>query len=75
MHPLTGLQWLGTATIFGALYYQAIYKSKAHGKKGVAPADGSAELPAPIKAPEPPLLPLTTRDAAPGEGDAGAGFK
>jgi len=75
MHPLTGSQWLGTATIFGALYYQAFYKSKAHGKKGVAPADGSAELPAPIKAPEPPLLPLTTRDAAPGDGDAGAGFK
>ena len=72
MHPLTGSQWLGTATIFGALYYQAFMKSKSHGKKsGGAPADGAAELPAPNKGSEPPLLPLTTRDAA--SDDAGAG--
>jgi len=26
MHPLTGMQWVGTAMVFGALYYQAFLK-------------------------------------------------
>jgi solute carrier family 35 (adenosine 3'-phospho 5'-phosphosulfate transporter), member B2 len=34
MHPLTGLQWLGTACIFGALYYQAATKGSSSHKKG-----------------------------------------
>jgi adenosine 3'-phospho 5'-phosphosulfate transporter B2 len=76
MHPLTGAQWLGTASIFGALYYQAFVKSKSHSKKGGAASEGAAEMPPVKAADEGPILPLTTRDAGPGDaGAGGSGFK
>lgn len=32
-HPLSGGQWLGTAAVFGALYYKALSKKESHGSK------------------------------------------
>jgi adenosine 3'-phospho 5'-phosphosulfate transporter B2 len=73
MHPLTPAQWLGTASIFGALYYQAATKGGSHGKKGAAAKGGEAELGAGgvvgEKDGDGPLLPLSARDVA-GGGDA-----
>ena len=50
MHPLTALQWLGTAMVFASLYYQAFMKNAAkkdsEGKEEAlptqAPEDGKA---------------------------------
>ena len=74
MHPLTGPQWLGTATIFGALYYQAATKSSSHGGSGGAKkhVEGGAGG-APGE--EEHGLPLTMRDitAAPDTGAPGEG--
>lgn len=43
-HPLTAGQWLGTAMVFGALYYKSLSgKANGHGKgKEGAPAEGAA---------------------------------
>lgn len=30
VHPLTGGQWLGTATVFGALYYKTLSRKEGH---------------------------------------------
>ena len=88
MHPLTGVQWLGTATIFGALYYQAATKSgsshgggssgakKLEGHGGEGGAGGAAGE----DGRDERLLPLTMRDvtaapaaAAPHTGEGGGG--
>jgi adenosine 3'-phospho 5'-phosphosulfate transporter B2 len=67
MHPLTAAQWAGTATIFGALYYQAATKGGGHGKKEKgAPVvkEGAEGEAAPAGAGDAPLLPLSARDVA-----------
>lgn len=47
LHPLSGGQWVGTAAVFGALYYQAFARKHAghggHGKGEKKPEGEGAE--------------------------------